>query len=84
MKFISNTGSERVIDAIRPWLKSQAQLDIDSLHYSLFAFAELVSLASQLSQVRLVVPLIQRDANALQLLGSESDVALHVHAPIEY
>jgi hypothetical protein len=76
MKFINNTGSERVIDAIRPWLKSQAQLDIASPHYSLFAFAELASLASQLSQVRLVVPPIQTDENALQLLGSESDVAL--------
>ena len=75
MKFINNTGNDRVIDSIRPWLQSHSQLDIASAHYSLFAFAELAAQASQLSQVRIVVPPLQADANALQLLGSQADIA---------
>ena len=75
MKFINNTGNDRVIDSIRPWLQSHSQLDIASAHYSLFAFAELAAQASQLSQVRIVVPPLQADANALQLLGSQTDIA---------
>ena len=43
MKFINNTGNNRVIDSIRPWLQSRSQLDIASAHYSLFAFAELAA-----------------------------------------
>jgi SNF2-related domain len=75
MKFINNTGNDRVIDSIRPWLQSHSQLDISSAHYSLFAFAEVAVPVSQLSQVRLIVPPLQADATALQLLGSEADIA---------
>ena len=75
MKFINNTGNDRVIDSIRPWLKNDSQLDIASAHYSLFAFAELAAQAAQLSLVRLIVPPSQAGSEALQLSGSEADIA---------
>ena len=75
MKFINNTGNDRVIDSIRPWLKNDSRLDIASAHYSLFAFAELAPHVAQLSQVRLVVPPPKAGADALQLLGTAADIA---------
>ena len=75
MKFINNTGSDRVIDSIRPWLQSQSQLDVASAHYSLFAFAELAAQAVQLPQVRLIVPPGQAGDDTPQLLGTQADIA---------
>ena len=75
MKFINNTGSDRVIDSVRPWLQSPIQLDIASAHYSLFAFAELAAQAVQLPQVRLILPHSQAETDTLQLLGTQADVA---------
>ena len=75
MKFINNTGNNRVIDSIRPWLQSRSQLDIASAHYSLFAFAELAAQVSQLSQVRLIAPPFQASTESLQLLGTGADIA---------
>ena len=75
MKFINNTGTDRVIDSIRPWLSSQSQLDIASPQYSLFAFAELAANLTKLSQVRLIAPPLQATADALQFLGGQADIA---------
>ena len=77
MKFVNNTGTDRVIDWIRPWLQADFQLDMVSPSYSLFAFAQVLSEASKLSQVRLLVPPASADqaAQQLGLLGSEQDRA---------
>ena len=75
MKFINNTGSDRVIDAITPSLKKHAQIDIASAHYSLFAFAQVTASTSPLPQARLIVPPHKADSDTLQLLGSEADIA---------
>lgn len=81
MKFVSNAGSDRVLDLVRPWLKPEYQLDMASPAFSLFAFAELLSDMPRLTQARLVVPSPARDAeNAdrheqLDLLGGKSDRA---------
>ena len=75
MKFINNTGKDRVIDSIRPWLQSQSKLDVASPHYSLFAFAELAAQMSRLSEVRLIAPPLQAGIGSLKLLGGEADIA---------
>ena len=43
MKFISNAGSDRVLDLIRPGLGRGHKLDMVSDTFSLFAFAELLT-----------------------------------------
>ena len=56
MKFVSNAGTDRVLDLVRPWLKSDHQLDMVTPSFSLFAFAEVLAELPCLSKVRLVVP----------------------------
>ena len=41
MKIIRNTGTERVIDVIRPGLLENASLDLVTPSFSVFAFAEI-------------------------------------------
>ena len=64
MKFVSNFGTDRVLDLVRPWLKSDHQLDMVTPSFSLFAFAEVLAETPKLSQARLLVP--QEPANANQ------------------
>lgn len=40
MKFVSNAGTDRVVDLVRPWLKPNNQFDVVSPSSSSFAFAE--------------------------------------------
>ncbi len=72
MKLIHNTGSQRVIDLIRPHLKRGNQLGCVTPSFSLYAFAEVREALSTLERVQLIVP---PDDAALELLGSEGDRA---------
>ena len=56
MKFVSNAGSDRVLDLIRPWLKPNHRMDMVSPSFSLYAFAEVLTELPHLSNARLVVP----------------------------
>lgn len=72
MKLIHNTGSQRVIDLIRPHLKRGNQLGCVTPSFSLYAFAEVREALSTLERVQLIVP---PDDAVLELLGSEGDRA---------
>ena len=72
MKLLRNTGADRVIDVIRPWITSGNQLDVVSPTFSLFAFAEVLRDLSKLSKARLVLPSSGSD---LALLGTAADRA---------
>lgn len=81
MKFISNAGTDRVLDLVRPCLKRGHKLDMVSESFSLFAFAELMNELPLLDHTRLVVPsppepppLLGRQDH-LGLLGTSSDRA---------
>jgi hypothetical protein len=56
MKLVRNTGSDRVIDLLRPWLGSGGSLDLVTASFSLFAFGELAEVAKGLGRARLVLP----------------------------
>ena len=43
LKFVSNAGSDRVLDVIRPWLKPNHRMDMVSLSFSLYAFSEVLT-----------------------------------------
>jgi hypothetical protein len=79
MKFVSNAGTDRVVDLVRPWLKPEHQLDAVSPAYSLFAFAEFLADLPNLSHARLVLPpLVSQNADfnvheQLGLLGAKAD-----------
>jgi hypothetical protein len=70
MKILHNTGTQRVIDLVRPWLAAGNQLDVVSSSLSLFAFAEILSDVTKLEKARLLLPPEQTD---LALLGLEAD-----------
>ncbi len=72
MKIVRNTGTERVIDLIRPWLKSGNQLDMVTPSFSLFAFGEVLEEVSRLATTRLVLP---PEGAELALSGTEADRA---------
>jgi hypothetical protein len=72
LKLISNTGQDRVVDLIRPRLRSGAQLDMATDAFSLFAFAELASSLRQIGRVRLLLP---PGDSPTGLLGTEQDRA---------
>ncbi|MBZ5497780.1 MAG: helicase [Acidobacteriia bacterium] len=70
MRFVSNTGTDRIIDLVRQGLASDHQLDVVTPTISLFAFAEVIREAAKLSRCRLIIP----PANAeLGILGSSAD-----------
>ena len=56
MKIIKNTGSDRVVDELRPNLSSKSSLDIATAEFSLFAFAELKQELEKLDSCRIVLP----------------------------
>ncbi|MGY3041401.1 SNF2 family DNA or RNA helicase [Rhodanobacter sp. TND4EL1] len=70
MKIIRNTGSERLIDLLRPGFAVGHQLDFITPTFSLFAFAELRAELDLLSKTRLLLP---SDTADLAFLGSTSD-----------
>ena len=80
MKFVSNVGMDRVLDLIKPWLKSGHQLDIATPEFSVFAFAELLIETRQIDQTRLLLPAIKGMDHAQQqtqlvMLGGVTDRA---------
>ncbi len=72
MKLLRNTGTERVVDLVRPWLRKGAQVDLVTPTFSLFAFGELLDDLGQLAKARLVLPPPGED---MALLGSPADRA---------
>lgn len=72
MKLIHNTGTDRVIDLMRPHLKRGNQLSCVTPSFSLFAFAELRDALSELERVQLILP---PDDDGLEFLGGEGDRA---------
>ena len=72
MKLVRNTGSDRVIEVIRPWFVPGRQLDIVTPALSLFAFAEILRDVAALARCRIVVP---PDSSDLAIPGSDADRA---------
>jgi SNF2 family DNA or RNA helicase len=70
MKFVSNTGTDRVLDLIRPLLAVNNQLDLLTPTFSLFAFAELQDRLWAIDKAKLILPF---DDGLLGLLGGEND-----------
>lgn len=74
MKFVSNAGSDRVLDLVRPSLSPGAGLDMVTPSFSLYAFAEVLADAEKLSSARVVLPSPPAEAgDYLSLLGIEKD-----------
>lgn len=71
MRLISNTGVNRVIDALRQSFQSGASLDIATPFLSLFAFSELRDLLNHAAHSRLILPL--NPEGDLTFLGSAAD-----------
>ena len=76
MKFVSNAGTDRVLDLVRPWLKADNGLDMVSPTLSIFAFGEVLGDAAKLTNARVVLPAAKaEDQDDLNLLGSTNDRA---------
>ena len=72
MKIIHNSGSDRVIDLIRPHLQGGHQLGCVTPTFSLFAFAELRQALTSLERVQLLLP---PHIDELEFLGGAGDRA---------
>lgn len=70
MKLVRNTGTDRVMDVLRPWLLPGRNLDIMSSQLSLFASSETDKEISALTDCRLLLPGSNGD---IALLGAEAD-----------
>ena len=70
MKIVRNTGTDRVVDLLRPRLTAGRQLDVVTPSFSLFAFAEIQHALATMTRCRLLLP----PANTgLAVLGSDAD-----------
>ena len=72
MKLIRNTGTDRVVDLLRPGLTAGRRLDVVTPDLSLFAFSEMLDEVSSLASSRLLLPPPGAD---LVVLGSDADRA---------
>ncbi|MEO6331873.1 MAG: helicase-related protein [Gemmatimonadaceae bacterium] len=72
MKLIRNTGTDRVIDLLRPQLTAGRQCDVVTSAMSVFAFSELLHELAALERCRLVLPPAGAD---LAVLGADADRA---------
>jgi len=72
MRIVRNTGTDRVVDLVRPWLEPGHQLDMVTPVLSLLAFGELVEELSCVAHARLVLP---TEDTGLTLLGTDADRA---------
>jgi len=70
VKIVRNTGTERVIDIIRPWFERGCQFDVVTPAMSLFAFSELRRELSSLAKSRILLPPQEED---LGLWGTTHD-----------
>ena len=72
MRIVSNTGTDRVVDIVRPRLGVDNRVDLASRTLSLFAFGELAGNLARMAGARLVLPPDEAD---LDFLGSVADRA---------
>ncbi|WP_439644082.1 helicase-related protein [Gemmatimonas sp.] len=72
MRFVQNSGTDRVIDLLRATLGTAQALDCVSPSFSLFAYAELMRELGGLDRTRLILPV---DDDRLDLLGGAGDRA---------
>ena len=72
MKIVRNTGTDRVIDFLRPSLTAGRQLDVVTPSLSVFAFSELQSELASVVHCRLLLPPASAE---LAVLGSDADRA---------
>jgi len=72
MRLISNAGSQRVLELMRPFLEPGNRLDCVTPSFSLYAFAQLREALCSVERVRLIVP---ADNESLDLLGTDDDRA---------
>lgn len=72
MKLINNSGTDRVIDLMRPYLKPGQQLDCVTPSFSLFAFAQLRDAFATLKRVQMILP---PSDEGLDFLGGAGDRA---------
>lgn len=70
MRLVRNAGNDRVMDLVRPLLKSGVELGIASASLSAFAFAELLSELKSIHSCQLLLP---PEGTDLELLGSPAD-----------
>jgi hypothetical protein len=70
MKLVRNTGTDRVIDLLRPGLTAGRQLDVVTPAFSLFAFSEMLHEVATLVRCRLLLPPASAE---LAVLGSDAD-----------
>jgi hypothetical protein len=76
MKLVRNTGTDRVIDLLRPQLKAGRHLDVVTPVFSIFAFSEMMKEVATLARSRLLLP---PDGAELTVLGSDADRAARNH-----
>jgi hypothetical protein len=72
MKLIHNTGTDRVVDLMRPYLRDGYQLGCVTPSFSLFAFSELREALAILAQIQLILPPEEAE---LDFLGGDHDRA---------
>jgi SNF2 family DNA or RNA helicase len=72
VRVVSNRGSDRLIDLVRPGLQPDGQLDLATPEFSVFAYGELRAELSRLNAVRILLP--TADAH-LNLAGGSNDRA---------
>ena len=72
MKIVRNTGTDRVVDLLRPRLTAGRQLDIVTPSLSVFAFSELQNEVAALARCRLLLP---PAITVLSVLGTDADRA---------
>ena len=72
MRIVPNTGTDRVVDILRPWLQDGNRVDLASGTLSIYAFGELAVGLTRLAGARLVM---SPDGTVLDLLGGVEDRA---------
>ncbi len=73
MRIVSNTGTDRVIDLIQPWLRPGHQIDLASEALSLHAFGALAEKLTHVAKARFILP---PDGEELDLFGTDADRAV--------
>ena len=72
MKLVQNSGIDRVVDLMRPHLRTGHRLACVTPSFSLFAYAELRDALAKLEGVQLILP---PGEDSLEFLGGEGDRA---------
>lgn len=73
MRLLRNSGTERVIDQLRDWLRTGTSLDFMSPEFSLHAFAELSGIWTRPGTVRLLLG--EQKALVESLFGGAADIS---------